>query len=155
MFILLYKSAYLKPNATNHSDMKREGVFCKNRLPYNVRFFGEGEVELLNIPSTEWNRLLDYNPDVLLLHLGGNDIYEAPKTEYSQAKVLYDEMVQRIKALEKADAEVLVGQVLDRADFALQGVSPEVFGKVPKGLNRRLMDLLKHIFFVFPGPSVE
>ena len=98
---------------------------------------------------------MDYKPDVVLLHLGGNDIYEAPKTKYSQAKVLFDEMVRRIRALEKAGAKVLVGQVLDRADFALRGVSPKVFGEVRKGLNRRLRDLLKHNFVFFPGPSVE
>ena len=129
--------------------MKREGAFCKDRLPYNVKFFGKGGMDLLNIPSADWKKLLDYKPDVVLLHLGGNDIHEAPKTEYSQAKVLFDEMVRRIKALEEAGAKVLVGQALDRADFALRGVSPEVFGKVGKGLNRRLRDLLKHNFVFF------
>ena len=131
------------------SYVKREWAFCKHRLPYNVRFFGRGGMELLRIPSEDWKRLMDYKPDVVLLHLGGNDIYEAPKTKYSQAKVLFDEMVRRIRALEKAGVKVLVGQVLDRADFALRGVSPEVFGVVRKGLNRRLRDLLKHNFVFF------
>ena len=42
-----------------------------------------------------------------------------------------------------------MGQVLDRADFALRGVSPVVFGQESKGLNRRLRDLLKHNFVFF------
>ena len=70
-----------------------------------------GGMELLRIPSEDWKRLMDYKPDVVLLHLGGNDIYEAPKTKYSQAKVLFDEMVRRIRALEKAGVKVLVGQI--------------------------------------------
>ena len=39
--------------------------------------------------------------------------------------------------------------MFDRADFVLRGFSPEVFGKVRKGLNRRLRDLLKHNFVFF------
>ena len=143
------------------SYVRRQGAFTRERLPYNVRFFGKGGMELLRIPTEEWNRLLNYKPDVVLLHLGGNDVRDPPvdpkkprgENIYvganNQARVLFDAMNRRIKELTRLGIKVMVGQVLDRADWALRGVGKETFDLVRKGLNRRLRDLLGHNFIFF------
>ena len=67
---------------------------------------------MLHIPTDKWKRMLSYKPDVVLLHLGGNDIHDPPvypkrsrgeNVDYvgedNQASVLFDAMNRRINEL--------------------------------------------------------
>ena len=129
------------------SYVKRQGDFC-SRLPFQLKFFGDEDLNLLEVPGSYlWDELTEYRPDVVLLHLGGNDIIEMPGTD--QVNPLFKQMMALVKELRGMGAHVLVGEILPRAEFGLRAVSLKTFDKIRNGLNRKLRLALKHRFIFF------
>ena len=128
------------------SYVQRQGEF--SQLPFEIKFIGEEDMNLLDVPSDKWDELIEYQPDLVLLHLGGNDIIELPRGT-NQVTPLFNQMGVLVQKLRAIGARALVGEILPRTEFGLRDVSLKTFDTVRKGLNRRIRSQLKHDYIFF------
>ena len=112
-------------------------------LPGEVQFFGRGGMRVSQVPNAEWRRLLDFAPDYVMLHIGGNDlgVHSVPRT-------VADGILTMVEELRSAGAmRVFVCEVVPRGCVSRSpGLTLDCFERQRKSLNQILHRALGHCY---------
>ena len=105
----------MKISIVGSSYIARLERYCSNDLgiPGDVRFHGKGGLKAGRVPSTLVQDDLNFNPDVVFLHCGANDIGANTSERDITAKIV--EFADRLAG---NGAVVYVGELIPRGDFS-------------------------------------
>ncbi|XP_033730279.1 uncharacterized protein LOC117319617 [Pecten maximus] len=112
------------------------------KVPGTVRFFGKGGMRSDSIPRQLLRDLIEYNPDVVLIQLGGNDI---------SATSSPNDIFQRLLTLQvdlhhAGIQEVYFTEIVRRGNFDKSpGLTATSFEKQRKKINRLLLTRPRYI----------
>ena len=111
-----------------------------------VRFFGRGGMCALNIPDDLWKEMLVYQPNICILHLGGNDIN--PSIDVVR---VFKTVMERMDTLRERSIHVVIGEILFRAEYALRKrkVPLDLFETMRKGLYKKFRRAMKENWLMF------
>ena len=85
--------------------------FCF-QVPSDIRFFGRGGMTAKNFGRNLVQRLTSFQPDYVLMNIGGNDIRSD-----SVPKLIFDDIVQLIVQLEKFYIKVIFCDICEHGKF--------------------------------------
>lgn len=130
------------------SYIARLGRYCNHSLdvPGTCRFFGKGGMRSDRIPQDILQELIDYRPDIVFIHLGGNDI-----STTSNPQDIFDRLAALVDQLKFCGAKhVLVAEVITRGQFRKSpGLTKLDFDVQRLKINRLLRKKLGGMFVHF------
>ena len=133
------------------SYVTRLGKYCSFDMGFRdenleCRFFGVERLRAENVPSWLLEDLIDWGPQFVFIHLGGNDISTS-----SSPNEIYEMIVSLVEDLETRGMKVYVGEILTRGCFKLNpGLTELCFEKQRKAINRKLKKKFQQWFVRFP-----
>lgn len=109
-------------------------------FPGEVRFFGRGGMRAQSIPEAMWEELLDFAPDVCVLHFGGNDI-----NRQASVRDIAESILHRVGELEDLGVSVIVAEILPRKRVR-GNIDQPTFDRMRKAINVKLRRKLRSRF---------
>ncbi|XP_033724642.1 uncharacterized protein LOC117314669 [Pecten maximus] len=112
--------------------------FCEGdfKVPGDCRFFGKGGMRTDSIPHWMMADLESFNPDVVFVHLGGNDIRRD-----SSPKDIFSNLCAIVETLKKSGAKVHIAEICRRGDFSkAPGLMEASFNRQRNAINRLLIE---------------